>query len=1586
MKYSLYLLNILLFDSIFGRLQLNLYYTDVTDKSINGDQIQHNCFSFPISDKRSHDREILVYCFGELPVKSFVQNPNQFANLTFAQLWKQGVTSEDLYRWSSASMDLIERYQFFLNQLSTENDFSLSNELFFNCTLPRFGSECQYELSAYDSSKSTFYEMFFTFYRTFDFNPADITCYIHINCNRGSSRLCLDWTDICNEQIDCTDDGIDEKYCWQLLVNECNADEYQCRNGECIPKLFYKDQQLIVDCLDMTDELSTTDSILTPTHKRYLPSMKHEDVICSFQTFSNHCLRNRREISIDKMILTKHESLNEQCWLALTCLANFSQKIHGFSSNSYHANQCIDIIQKTCPDILIYPRIPVLFSNIYFVYLKKDFQMSTNFLNIPFYICFNSSDYDIFFSNLSTIFLLNELKCLDIQSMLSQIREAHGRLLTLTILYLVVLDEFYVRIKQYHLHINYTKEICQRANMYQCQNSSKCISKSRLLDRIYDCPREDDENLNEIIRIYSFDQLTKTHIKCEQSNKYLSSILFHDKICDCRIEEDDWCEDERERLVSDRRTISFQHICDEHTDLFAKFIDGRYQTDETDCEQWECDNVYTHCNYEWNCPNGADESNCYDDKTLFNCSANHHYCVSPFTNQFICLPIRKANDGIVDCLGGTDERRLCQRNVQPESNDAYETFFCVQRNVSICLSKVRLCDGHRDCDQGDDEQFCTANQMSYPNISICSLFSLVQISSIELFFCRYSFYEKQWSLITFKLDGITYTNEIETSFNIDKSKSSLVKQSNRYRTHCHRGLILNIWSNESLRHTCMCPLCYYGNKCQYQNERVSLTLQFRTLSDSWQTLFAIVISLIDDNQQQPLIHSYEQLSYLSSVDCQAKFHFHLIYATRPKDSTKQYSIQIDIYEKISLTYRATFLFPIQFSFLPVQRLVKIINIPSSIVHRKHCSINRCVHGKCRIYANTNESKIFCQCHRGWSGRFCTIPFADNCSKESRFVGVSTNNRSICVCPVNKIGSRCLLTDPICQIEPNSTCFNQGQCFAYNNLVSRQRNFICICSKGYSGEFCQYADTKFVLSFDSNIILPEILLIHFIHVELFEDPERTTTFVNVPIIERHEIVFYWSQPFHLVFIQIDRDYYLFRLQTSFYRSEIIRKQVVSRDRCLRLDELFNSTFVQWDLLRRIKAYHLPCRSRADLSCFYDEVHLCICYNYQQKRLANCFRFDHEMSFNCSGESECENDGQCHQDSLTCAKRSRCICPPCFYGKRCQFNTNGFGLSIDAILGYYILPTKNFQSQPLIIKISFCLTILFLVIGLTNSFLSLITFQRRIVREVGCGLYLLGSSIATLLVIIVFTLKFVILLLTQMTILTDQRFLTVSCISLDFILLVCLSFNQWLNAFVAVERAFTAVRGIHFNKIKSKTTAKILLISLLVVILMSSIHDPIYRRLIKEIENENNIRRVWCIVTHRSGLRTYNYILQLCHFLIPFLLNFFSIIILIRKQIRRQKLVHPQRQPSETLRRQLVQHKHLLTAPVVLVILGIPRFILSFASECMQTTTNSWYYLLIYFVSFVPSMLTFILFITPSKFYMKQFRLSIKQMRKFWQPAI
>jgi hypothetical protein len=96
--------------------------------------------------------------------------------------------------------------------------------------------------------------------------------------------------------------------------------------------------------------------------------------------------------------------------------------------------------------------------------------------------------------------------------------------------------------------------------------------------------------------------------------------------------------------------------------------------------------------------------------------------------------------------------------------------------------------------------------------------------------------------------------------------------------------------------------------------------------------------------------------------------------------------------------------------------------------------------------------------------------------------------------------------------------------------------------------------------------------------------------------------------------------------------------------------------------------------------------------------------------------------------------------------------------------------------------------------------MMTFKNKIVREVGCGLYLLGSSITILLTMIMFELKFLILLLAQMTIISNKSFLSFQCYSIDFILRVCLNMDQWLNACVASERAITVIKGTRFVKKK------------------------------------------------------------------------------------------------------------------------------------------------------------------------------------------
>ena len=103
--------------------------------------------------------------------------------------------------------------------------------------------------------------------------------------------------------------------------------------------------------------------------------------------------------------------------------------------------------------------------------------------------------------------------------------------------------------------------------------------------------------------------------------------------------------------------------------------------------------------------------------------------------------------------------------------------------------------------------------------------------------------------------------------------------------------------------------------------------------------------------------------------------------------------------------------------------------------------------------------------------------------------------------------------------------------------------------------------------------------------------------------------------------------------------------------------------------------------------------------------------------------------------------------------------------------------------------------------------MITFKNKKLQEVGCGLYLFGSSITTLLTMILFVLKFGILILEKMKLISNRSFLKIQCISLDYLLYLCLNMNQWLNACVAFERTYTTIKGTNFEKRKKETSCKI-----------------------------------------------------------------------------------------------------------------------------------------------------------------------------------
>ncbi|CAF2623849.1 unnamed protein product [Rotaria sp. Silwood2] len=272
-----------------------------------------------------------------------------------------------------------------------------------------------------------------------------------------------------------------------------------------------------------------------------------------------------------------------------------------------------------------------------------------------------------------------------------------------------------------------------------------------------------------------------------------------------------------------------------------------------------------------------------------------------------------------------------------------------------------------------------------------------------------------------------------------------------------------------------------------------------------------------------------------------------------------------------------------------------------------------------------------------------------------------------------------------------------------------------------------------------------------------------------------------------------NYYLIILREQIIVSAIISTQIIPSYRCLSIHELFNQNLSHRHLLRRIKYYQIPCQKRFDLVCFYDDIHLCLCDAF---RRSNCFEFDHNMTYDCRGYNLCENGVQCFEDSRKRPTSAVCVCQDCYYGSRCQFSTKGSILSLDTIFGYQIRPNVDITRQSYVVKIVLFVTMFIFILGIINSLLSFLIFQRENSRTVGCGIYLFVSSITSIIMLCIFMVKVWFLLMLQIGSIKSHVFTSLQCISIDFLLRLLLSSNDWFYAWVAVERAVNIFQGNTF----------------------------------------------------------------------------------------------------------------------------------------------------------------------------------------------
>ncbi|CAF1286612.1 unnamed protein product [Rotaria sordida] len=724
-------------------------------------------------------------------------------------------------------------------------------------------------------------------------------------------------------------------------------------------------------------------------------------------------------------------------------------------------------------------------------------------------------------------------------------------------------------------------------------------------------------------------------------------------------------------------------------------------------------------------------------------------------------------------------------------------------------------------------------------------------------------------------------------------------------------------------------------------------------------MFTIVFLLINNEYQT--IESYDQIEFISVQDCGKKYHVNLLYSTRPKDRTQNYSVRINVYDQHSMEYHGSWNYPIIFPFLPVNRMAIILIIPVHQVIPICHALNCGSHGQCLKFVNSDE--IFCKCNDGWSGKQCVTVSSSKfrCAPDSLTVGI-TNERPICVCPLNKFGSRCYLKRISCS---DSMCQNRGTCIVRDERMPSLKPF-CICMKGYSGTNCEVKDTKIDILLE-NLPIPSAILLHFITAHGDKPESRTTTFGKIPVDQSSTTV-YISSMFHFIFVEFFDTLYFAHLQYTYTSGEIIRKTIKPSHRCPSIDELFDVTITKLHQLRRIKHYPIVCQQQKKL-CFYDDSYICYCYNNDTP---NCFIFNHNMTYNCHGYSYCQNGGRCYQNDIVCPTSSMCECTDCFYGSRCQFPSKGFGLSLDLVLGPHIRPNNH----SLVVRISISIVLLLTILGFINGVLSILTFQTKKSRDSASGLYLFNSSITSILIIIIFSLKFWLLILSQKRIITNRSILFIQCLLIDFLLRISLNMESWLNACVSLERVIMIVKGVRFDNIKSKHISKWIVVILLLFNIITTIQDPISRHLVDDEEDQ----RTWCVVKYSSLLQIFNSSFYLFHFLTPFLINFMSALLIIIRLAQQRNISRSHQKFQKYFRKQLNTHKHLLVAPIVLVILSLPRLIISLLPGCMKSFREPWFFLFGYFVSFIPALVSFITFVLPSNVYKKEFLFAFRRLKQ------
>ncbi|UJR07875.1 hypothetical protein I4U23_012157 [Adineta vaga] len=1056
-------------------------------------------------------------------------------------------------------------------------------------------------------------------------------------------------------------------------------------------------------------------------------------------------------------------------------------------------------------------------------------------------------------------------------------------------------------------------------------------------------------------------------------------------------------------------------------------------------------------------------------KTEFPCLVvNISESVTNFTRHHLCISRQQIGDDRIDCYGGIDERNRmthcdqstmlgydfkCNSNVQciPYRDHCFgqrcensldDHFWChLRQNLhscynfsdAVCFNKECIrqgrCNGKIDCLFGEDEYMCEHQSVIKSTGSHYRQDKEIGVKKTE----------RKLQLIHFPTNSnITKITMNSTSVTESLFMGPLDLISTRIIYECNRGIGIRMHTNSI---ACFCPPQYYGDRCEFHTDRIIVLLHlnysesiYAMITDDKLVLKILVLLLFNNEtianhlfHSRPTneLHTFSKktIHFLYSRATRFLLHKQQRYENHSNIINEQpYSIRIEIYERQTseMPLRiAVWQYPIYFDYLPVFRFAKVLRFSTLTTKHNPCSNNPCNNNQ-ECYPLLNErSKYICLCKSNFTGENCSIEnqictsgycsFGSICKPD--YQGVLLGNQlPYCICPFNRFGERCYLTYDQC-IYLNR-CKNNGTCFP----ASKPDSYQCLCTDQYYGRNCHLKKSETTLHINKTVSYSAAVIqyfdIDFLLMNLVLAQQEVYQTLPAFHYYRHTqntapeliLIKLYSQE-----INVPAEIYLLSVHID-VTSISATTQIIEQNRCVDVHSLISDNITDISDNYFPIIYHNICQKNENLLCFKDDVYLCICS--EEHNRVDCFTYDKHLD-QCF---DCLTNGRCIKGNRTQMNHFLCLCPPCYSGARCQFNSNSFAFTLDQLFFVDLTSTKSKILMYLLIIFS----IIMFLIALPNNIFSFMTFRRQKCLSSGIGQYLFCMSVVNQINICVLVARLIHLTVIITGINGNQTIDNILCKVLNYSLTCSTRMVYWLVSFVAVDRVYTVVflRG---QWLKKPYIARRLLVLTFTLLAISGAYELTFMKVIQM--NNMNSRSSMCVIelplTYQNMWIRIHQIVSILNFILPLVINICCTITIIyiiiqtkmnirtsdnflnadtgeqqqnqsvennyRKnafQISEDIKTKETRYRFNVLRDVLNDHKEMIARPAVTLVpsmfslFSMPIFIASFSLGCQNLENNPIRYLLIvlYFISFIPQMITFFLYVYPSSLYFNEWRLT------------